>query len=61
MASENLMNSSGTTSDIVPEDEPLSLGGTQNMTREELPPQSRVDFNDMDGVKLLGPSFADVA
>ena len=55
------MNSSGTLSDIVLEDEPPRLEGTQKMTGEELPPQSRVDLNDVDGVKLSGPSFADVA
>ncbi|XP_064138673.1 craniofacial development protein 2-like [Loxodonta africana] len=55
------MNSSGTLSDIVLEDESPRLEGTQKMTGEELPPQSRVDLNDVDGVKLSGPSFADVA
>ncbi|XP_049735553.1 craniofacial development protein 2-like [Elephas maximus indicus] len=54
------MNSSGTLSDIALEDELPRLEGTQKITGEELPPQSRGVFNDMDGVKLLGPSFADV-
>ncbi|XP_064145799.1 craniofacial development protein 2-like [Loxodonta africana] len=55
------MNSSGTLSDIVLEDEPPRLEGAQKMTGEELPPQNRVNLNDVDGVKLLGPSFTDVA
>ena len=42
------------------EDEPPRLEGTQKMTGEELPPQSRVDLNDVDGVKPVSYTHLDV-